>query len=279
MTTPTPYEESPTRSRPVPCPTQPVAGRTVDSENPVFDWTPVPDADQYRVQIAEHEAFEDLYYDEQTEPSTPIALGSILPDDVSTVCWRVRAETDDTALSDWSNTAHFARPSAEHPEDEAALRVEASPVPLHPDDHRHEPVDQSAASFSWERIPDASGYQLQVAATETFDDPTIDLSVDQTTSVTLCGMLPEEASPLYWRIRPLFRVAAPGPWCAPVRFSVSSTPNPEQDLAPEGEAAQGSARAAGPVQHARTSRGFTLFVSLVVVLSFIATIVLIALLG
>lgn len=258
----------------MPYPTYPVAGRPVDSDTPTFDWTPVPDATHYRVQIAETEAFTSIYYDETMERGTSLPLGSVLPDDTTTACWRVRAEAANSRTSPWSSAAHFAVPSATPPADEEILRVDAPPVPLHPTEDT--PVDRSAVPFSWESIPEASGYQLQVAPSEDFAAPSVDLTFDQTTSVTLCDLLSPDASPFYWRVRALFRTAAPGPWSTSVRFNVAPSPAEDETLAPEAADPEASARATGPVEHARTSRAFSLFVSLFAVLTFIATIILIA---
>jgi len=277
MPTPTPYQESPAATLPVPCPTQPVAGRRVDTDAPVFDWTPVPDATGYRLQIARSEAFEVLHYDEETERGTALPLDSVLPKDATTVYWRVRAEGGDDERSEWSAPAHFAVPSADPEAEEGAIRVDAPPVPLQPEATRDTPVDATAIPFSWEGIPEASGYQLQVAATEDFDDPPVDLTVDQTTSVTLHDALSTEGTSFYWRVRPLFRVADPGPWSEPVPFSVAPPTAEDDDLAPEAADPQASARARGPVERARTSGSFSIFVSLLVVLSFLATIALIIL--
>lgn len=279
MPTPTPYQESSAQLLPAPSPTHPVAGRSVETESPTFDWTPVPAADAYRVQIAETEAFDSIHYDELTKRGTPLSLDALLPATAATVCWRVRAERDDKAASTWSNPAHVARATVEQNVNEAALRVDAPPVPLHPDDRRDTPIDRSAAPFSWEAIPAASGYQLQVAPSEVFDEPAVDLTFDQTTSVTLCELLPEQPSSLYWRVRPLFRVASPGPWSTPVSFSLSSPEDRADAFAQPGESDEGTPRASGPVQQSHTSRTLSLFVSLIAVLSFLVTIVLIALLS
>lgn len=275
MSTPTPYQESPPRTLPVPTPTKPVAGRPAASEAPTFDWTPVPDATKYRVQIAETEAFETIYYDEPTARAPSLSLDSVLPDDTTTACWRVRAETGESTTSPWSDAAHFLVPTAELAADDEVIRVDAPPVPVHPHSRRDAPVDHRAVTFSWEEIPAASGYHLQVARSEVIADPSVDLTVDQTTSVTLYDVVSPEASPLHWRVRALYRTAAPGPWSSVVSFTVAPPSDEDEDIAPETVDPESSARAAGPVEHARTSRGFSLFVSLFAVLSFIATIALI----
>lgn len=278
MSTPTPYQESFSVTLPEPCPTQPVAGRPVETDAPVFDWTAVPDATRYRVQIASTEAFDTVHFDERRERGAAVALDSVLPEEGSTAYWRVRAEGEEGNVSEWSAPAHFAGPAAGGEATEAALRVEAPPVPLHPEASRDTPVDPSAVPFSWEGIPEASGYQLQVASTEDFEEPVVELTVDQTTSVTLYEVLSTETGSYYWRLRPLFRVADPGPWSRHVSFAVTSS-EAEQDLAPEAADPQASARAAGPVEQGQTSGTITLVVSLIAVLSFVVTIGLIFLVG
>lgn len=278
MSTPTtPNKESSPATLPEPCPTWPVAGRPVETDSPAFDWTPVPGATRYRVQMASTEAFETVHYDDAMERGTALPLRSVLPDDVTTAWWRVRAEAKESKHSDWSESAHFTMPAAEGEVKDAALRVDAPPVPLHPEDPQDVPVDQSAVPFSWEGIPEASGYQIQVARTEDFADADVDLTVDQTTSLTLYEVLPEEGTTYYWRIRPLFRRADPGPWSSPVAFAVARPASAEEELAPEAADPQASARAAGPVTTGRTSRMLSLTVSLIAVLSFLATIALIIL--
>lgn len=279
MPTSTPYQESPSVTLPEPCPTQPVAGRPVDSQQPVFDWTPVPDAARYRIQIASTATFDAVHYDEPTERGSPLSIEAVLPDDVRAACWRVRAEGEEGAVSPWSDPAHFAIPAAQQETSDDTLRVEAPPVPLQPDDRQEVPLDPQAVPFSWEEVPEASGYQLQVARTEEFADPVVDLTLDQTTSVTVYDTLSPEGASFFWRIRPLFRVADPGPWSAPVAFTLASPSREDEDGAPEAAEEQASARAAGPVVEGRTSRTLTLTVTLLVILSFIATIVLILLVG
>lgn len=276
MSTPTSSQETSPATLPAPCPTQPVAGQPVETDAPVFNWTPIPKVMRYRVQIASTEAFDTIHYDEVKDHGAVISLDSVLPEDSAMVYWRVRAEMEDEEPSAWSNSAHFAIATAEPEGEEGTIRVEAPPVPVHPGSQQETPVDQSAIPFSWESIPEASGYQLQVAPTEDFANPSVDLCFDQTTSVTLYDVLPSGGS-FYWRVRPLFRVAGPGPWSSAVSFAIAPPAEPEENLAPEAADPEATARATGPVEQARTSKGLSLTVSLLVVLSFIATIVLIIL--
>lgn len=260
----------------VPCPTHPVAGRETDSETPAFDWTPIPDATQYRLQLAPADDFETMYYDEPIERRESISLSSVLPEDVTTVYWHVRAERKDGTASGWSQPARFRRPGTTPEHSDTAVRVDAPPQPLAPRKPGGRPVNPSALQFSWKGIPEASGYQIQAAPTSDFDEPAVNLTVDQRTTVNLYDALPSDRSTLYWRSRALFPVAAPGPWSESTPFAVATgteTDGPENATTDDAER---YARAQGPVLEGRTSSRLTLVVGLIVVLSFAATILLIA---
>lgn len=279
MASPTSSQDSPSATKPVPVPTHPVAQQPVDEEAPEFDWTSVPDVDQYRLQIAASDEFDTIYYDEAAEPKTTIPLDSVFPTGEITAAWRVRAETSDWT-SAWSDVAHFARGSGES-EPQEALLVDASPVPLHPTAETS--ANRNATTFAWEPIPEASGYQLQVAQREDFSTVAVDLTLDQTTSLTLYKALPKEGSPLYWRVRSLFPHSTPGPWSTPVSFEMSPTPAPEAEPHSEPDATEhtteGDPLLAGPAERSRTSSTLSLTVALLTVVSFVVTLFLIAYLG
>jgi hypothetical protein len=244
----------------------------------VFSWTPVPGAVRYRVQVASTEAFGSVHHDAPMERGTALPLASVLPEEASTAYWRVRAEAAGAEPSAWSAPAHFALASDDAAETERSVRVDASPVPRYPD-RNDTPVDQSAVPFAWEEIPGASGYQLQVAPTADFADPSVDVTVDRTTSVTLYNVLSLEVTSFHWRVRPLFRDADPGPWSDARAFAVAPPQEDEDALATPSDDPRATARAAGPVQQARTSSTFSVLVGLFTLVSFIAVVLLIYLAG
>jgi len=278
MPTPTsPRQDVPTSSMPVPTPTHPVAGRSITDDAPSFDWTPVPDADTYRLQLAATDAFETIYHEATVDGPTAVSLADALPDDASGVVWRVRAETGPEAP--WSTPARFDVSGAA--DDAGEFRVDAPPVPIHPIEG--DAVDARAAAFTWESVPEAGGYQLQVGRTESFDDPLVDLPFDQTTSLTLFEMLPTEESPLYWRVRSLFPNDTEGPWSDTAVFGTDETRTDMENQADTPAAAsepsasgspslKTSPLAAGPAQNARTSSAMAMTFTLVLVVSFVATI-------
>lgn len=274
------YQDSPSATKPVPIPTHPVAQQSVDSEAPEFDWTPVPDVDHYRLQIAETEEFDNIYYDETVDRTSQLPLDSVLPVGAISGCWRVRAETSEWA-SPWSDPARFSIGSAESdPQD--ALLVDASPMPLHPTEETS--ANRNATTFAWEPIPEASGYQLQVARSEDFSDVDVDLTLDQTTSLTLYKTLPQEGSTLHWRVRSLFPHSTPGPWSESIPFEISPTAAPETEPQSEPDATEEASTEAdpvlaGPAQQSRTSSALSLTVAVLAVVSFVVTIFLIAFVG
>jgi hypothetical protein len=143
-------------------------------------------------------------------------------------------------------------------------------------------VEPGAAAFTWDGIPEASGYRLQVSQSDAFGDPLVDLTVDQTTSVTLYNRLPQEASTLSWRVSALFPNDANGPWGAVVQFQTDPTgPTDEPESAgddpsiSEGDSMRNSPVAAGPARDAYTSSTMALMFSVILLVSFFITILLI----
>jgi len=279
MPTPTtPREDVPTSAIPVPTPTHPVAGRAVTADAPAFDWTPVPDADTYRLQMAASDDFETIYYDKAVERPASLPLVDVLPNDARTVAWRVRAETG--AEAPWSPVAHFDASAPDAGGDEDEFLVNAPPVPIHPVEGHA--VDPDAAAFAWEAVPEAGGYQLQVGRSEAFDDPVVDLTFDQVTSLSLFDLLPGDTTPLHWRVRALFPNGTEGPWSSTAVFGTDTDAETTPEAADETPSrtrtpmsAKNSPVAAGPAEHAHTSKKMAMTFVLVLVVSFVLTILLI----
>lgn len=255
----------------VPQPTNPVADQTVTEASTTFQWTTVPDVNQFRIQLAPGENFETLYHETVVEGPSQIRLTEVLPENAERVVWRIRV--DDREDAPWSSPASFFVSERERATG-GDFVVDASPVPIRPRDG--ESVVPSGTTLTWEQVPEASGYRVQVGGTDAFEDPIVDLTLDRTTHLTLYEPLPDAREDLYWRVRPLFSGRAEGRWSETVRFQTESEPtggarNPVDD---ETSASQ-SPRAAGPAQTARTSGVMAWgFISLLLV-SFALTILLI----
>jgi len=295
---PKPSPSSSTRLA-TPHPVSPVAGRPAEGPAPTFSWTPVPNADAYRLQIASEADFADLYFDAPVENHTALTVYDALPADGSTCYWRVRAE-DEGDAGPWSGVAHFtAAPDADVPasdveavDDTARVSVSsprALPTPSSPIEDA--PVDGQSAVFEWEPAAAAAGYQIQIARTTDFDDPVVDLTLDRTTSLTLYGMLPEDESTFHWRLRALLPGQRTSKWSRAASFTTATDLAVQRHRAAQEEAKQEAreqeqieapqtaverAEAESPVLSARTSGGFSAVVAYIMVLSFLATLFLIA---
>ena len=279
MATPTSRPDVPTSTLPAPNPTHPVAQQTVTDTVPEFRWTSLPDTESYRLQLAGSEAFESLFYDEVVDGPTTLDLSEVLPEDAEAVVWRVRAEAEQAP---WSTAAHFVVADEPQNRGDAQFLVDAPPVPIFPIEN--DTVDAAAPSFTWEAVPEASGYRLQVAPEETFDDRIVNLTVDQTTSLTVFDLLPEEQTALHWRVCALFPNDTEGPWSETVQFKLDPDAGADTDLATEGEVAEEktdspsmerSPVAAGPARESHTSSAMVLAFIGVLLVSFLVTIILI----
>lgn len=279
MPTPSTRSDVPTSTLPVPQPTHPVAGQTITDEAVEFRWTPVPDVDTYRVQLAASTAFDLLYHEATVDGPTSIVLDEILPEEATTVVWRVRAVTEGEAP--WSTPATFHLTAPVETDDEHHLLVDAPPVPIRP--IQGDAVNAEGATLTWEGVPEASGYHVQVQDSDEFDDPIVDLTLDQTTTLTLLDALPEAEPSLFWRLQALFPNDKAGPWSEVVQFGTD--PDVEANGPVETEervepmenstSVRRSAVAAGPASEARTSSTMALIFITVLIVSFLVTILLI----
>ena len=281
MSTPSPRPDVSTTTLPAPQPTHPVAGRTVAESAPEFRWTSVPDAATYRVQLAASDTFTTVYYDEAVDGPTTVDLDAVLPEEAGTVVWRVRVETE-TADTPWSVAASFSV-ADETAAGDAQFLVNAPPVPLRPIDG--DAVDAEGATLTWEGVPEASGYHVQVGSSEAFDDPGVDLTLDQATTLTLFDDLPDGTTPLYWRVRALFPNDTEGPWSEIVQFGTDPEIEDRADepaTDPEADAKdriRKSAVAAGPASEAHTSNAMVIAFIGILLVSFLLTILAIMMVG
>lgn len=267
---------------PVSHPTHPVAGQGVEWPSPTFDWTPLPHAEAYRLQLAPTDAFADPWYEETVTRPASVDLKAVLPDAASTVYWRVRPE-DGGERTRWSEGAQFVIGGGEDGE-ETAVVVDAEPVPVHPSSDAA--VDADAATFAWEGVPAASGYQIQVSPDAGGEDLLLDFTVDQVTSITLYGVLPEEGAPLHWRVRSLFRRGGTGPWSPVISFATSPEQSDEDPSAggelrdeATGDEAEKMGVVGGRAQDGRTGRVGSIGFILLVVIGFLLAVLLVAWMG
>lgn len=262
----------PTSTRPAPEPTQPVAGQTVEAASQEFRWTAVPDAETYRLQLAATDAFDTVYYDDTVnEDAATVDLADVLPADADAFVWRVRIASDEQPTA-WSTVASVAVGTSTS-DPEAQLQVDAPPVPIRP--ITGDAVEVDGVTLTWEGVPEAAGYRVQVAPSEAFDEPVVDLTLDQTTTLTLFDALPADQERFYWRVQVLFAGATAGAWSESVQFE--ATPDAGDDFEPEGgddaaSSIERSAVAAGPAREAHTSSAMAVTFIGVLIISFLLTL-------
>jgi hypothetical protein len=233
--------------------------------------------DAYRLQIAASESFETIYFERVVDGPTVVELEEVLPDDVEEAVWRVRTEGDEEGA--WSTSAVFSVVE-DDVDEEAEFLVDAPPVPVRP--IQGDAVNPVGVTLTWDGVPEASGYRVQVSETDAFDKPLVDRTLGHTPYLTLYDPLSTSDGTLFWRVRTLFPNGTEGPWSEIVQFDAATVPAAEAKLAAEGEespgetpAGQGSPAAAGPARRSHTSNAMVFAFISVLLVSFLLTIGLI----
>ena len=94
-----------------------------------------------------------------------------------------------------------------------------APVLLAPDDESAHVAPGTA--LTWETVPEAAFYEVQVALNASFAAALIDTTDVVSTSLPIAGLLRKTRH--YWRVRGVAATGEAGPWSAPWRFTTSDT--------------------------------------------------------
>ena len=271
-----------------PTPRQPAPDTPVEDAAPTLQWTAVPNATTYHVQVAPSDSFDTLLFDSNVGDLTSITLYDVVPQDGGTYVWRVRAETASNKAPWWSETASFTM--VEGIAAASATRRSQSPGdgPSLQEPTNGAPVNGQSAMFHWDPVPGAEGYEVQLASSPDFDDP-VTVEPGQTTKLTLYGMLPVDESAFFWRVRAMRPNHAWTDWSEAARFVATTheafiSYQEEQERKTEAsEKAEETAAMArrdeervSPVQTARTPGLVSLGISSLMLISFILTVLLVA---
>ncbi|HHP7239490.1 hypothetical protein [Longibacter sp.] len=274
-------------------PVTPVAGTEIEARTAEFTWTSVPDATDYRLQIGPEADFTNPYFDAAVGKTTTLSVYDVLPEDGSTCYWRVHAITDDGATP-WSGVAHFIAspdPVVEQANETArqATAANDTPVPAHPTEKA--PVDGHSATFEWTPMPTTTGYEVEIAPTTDFDELVVNVPVRDTNVLTLYAMLPENGATFAWRVRGVRPDGSLTEWSSAASFVAATDQEvidyeaelerkaeeeAEQEALKKAETAAERAEARSPVLTAQTSGTFAYTVAYLIILTFAATIYLIA---
>lgn len=238
-----------------------------------FMWRAVPNATAYTFQLATDEAFANLVITTETD-AVRLTLAGLQGDAV--YYWRVQAHGAEAAA--------IASPPAMFRTHAGAKAPKASvPAPLSPVGGI--PADASAATLRWTSVPRATAYQVQVSTRDDFSELAFDMTLDDTTSLTLYSLLPEDGTTYYWRVRCEIDKGW-RPWSAPVSFhatddlkaeafeeAVAEARTEADRLEAQWREAHAGTFAEAPYLTGKTSLGAIVSFALVMILSFVALIV------
>ncbi len=96
-----------------PQPVAPAGGMPVDGSAVSFSWTAAPGAQNYRLQVAADDAFEQVVCTLDSGPTTMCTLLEMLPQDGSVFHWRVQAQTA-SGWQPWSPAEQFKARTDQH---------------------------------------------------------------------------------------------------------------------------------------------------------------------
>lgn len=191
----------------VPALVAPANGATDVTHTPAFSWGSVAGATTYSLQISTSSSFSSTEYLQSNITSTTLYIYAGVVNYYTTYYWRVKA-CNSGGCGAWSSPFNFTPipppPSLVFPADGAmgvALGTELYWI------------------YQW----NVAGYQLQVATTNTFAAPIIDLSDLKSGSHRPAGLLYNTT--YYWRVRSCGGATC-GAWSSTFRFTTAPPPGP-----------------------------------------------------
>ncbi len=219
---------------PAPVITYPVDDINQTLEDVVFDWTPVPGAKTYDLQVSTDADFNNLTLTvtgiQSTRYSPPTTLNS------DQFWWRVRAVDPAGQQSGWTAVAQRLQPDL--------ARSPAGRLPAGRHGVTPAAITGIKAFFQWTPVQHATEYELQVSTDPNFSPST---SVTHTCEMSQTTYTPRNISPSdcmfpsgstvhYWRVRPLdfpYSGGLPGIYSAPQAFTYTAPAAPVAGLGRE----------------------------------------------
>jgi hypothetical protein len=178
-------------------------GQLAVSVNPLFMWNAVEGAESYRIQVSLTKNFDAVVVDEEgiVETEYQIPYGYEL-ESMQGYYWRVNA-SDAENTSFWSFKRYFIT-EGDLPE----------PILLSPESGTTELAPSTV--LTWEPYFAATGYDIQVALDEDFEQILNDATVENATSYITEGLA--MSNQYWWRVR-MFNSANTSEWCLPWTFT------------------------------------------------------------
>lgn len=152
--------------------------------NVQFNWSSVPQAQSYWLQLSNSKNFENtLIADESGLNQTTFTVAGL--SDNNTYYWRLKAERVGSE-SDWSPTAQFT-----------VNLPPASPLPILPENGLVN-SDTLSVKFQWGPVLNANDFQIQISRSELFEETNFD-QLTTATAVSIPRL--QSNTTYYWRIR------------------------------------------------------------------------------
>lgn len=178
----------------------------------VLEWSPVPGAISYKVEVATSPGFNFIIWSTNTDQPM-VAPEVLLPD--GTYWWRVTATDKAGTVGIVSSVATFAK---EWPSKVTGGVLSASPL------GDATSLVRTTPYMRWDPVPGASGYETEIAAADQFAKPAFFSKYYPNTSMHpgSFGILPDDS--YTWRVRALDGNKNPGPWATMGPFTKAWTP-------------------------------------------------------
>lgn len=187
----------PAEPPPVPSLVTPAQNATVSGTSISFSWNPSPGATSYEHQLSKHADFSVVFLPElahglptQNFSYTNSVTRTHLPNDGTTIYWRVRAGTGGQ-WSAWSSSRGFVNGAAPPPPPQIPTII--SPA-------LNAQISEASVTFNWNPAGGAAKYHIQVSISSSFSTVFFENSDIHATSQTV-GNFPDAPARYYWRVR------------------------------------------------------------------------------
>ena len=200
----------------------PVNGSSVGNGNPTLSWTAVGNAVRYRVQIATTLTFSSTIYsvDVTALQATPPTL---LP--FSTLYWRVAGEDGSSALGPYS-VASFTK------------NISSAPVTVTPSNRQTLTFPTDPVVFSWQPVPGAVSYTLQVGNSSDFigaqqyTTANTSYTLTDTQSFTLSDGTTLQS--WWWQVQAVYANSSATQWSTPWSYQINWPATPQLETPANG---------------------------------------------
>jgi len=162
----------------------PANGTTNVPVSTTLNWNPAANSESYQLQVSTSNSFSTTLINQSGIIATTFSVTGL--SNSTTYYWRVNAKNPD-GTSDWSSVWNFA----------TVTQPLATPTLLSPSDGATNQT--TALSLSWNTVPEAQSYRLQVSVSSSFSTTVVNDSTITSTSKQLSGL--SSNTQYFWRVQ------------------------------------------------------------------------------